>query len=425
MGDVSTASNNKLKDYIAYAFICLPAIIHFFVINHFALNLPYYDDFTAILAFLNKYKTSGATDKFLLLFSYHNEHRIFLARFVSLMYYSVFGNINFRGLIFIGNAQLLFILTISIHFIKKALPNHWKLTAFLFSLFIFDLNNWNNADWAMASLQNQSTLFLALASLYFYSLDKKWHLLLAILIQFICTFSSGNGTIASLCIMLYTILSKEKSKMICGIGAFIIFAPMYFIHFKPLSHSVGIHNFILALFQLTSGHFYIGRRNYNIYIMEGISAVYFIALLYLFPIRKKLQIRKEYLPFVSILAFVLCTIALLCRNRGIEIIGGIPPSRYLIYCNYLTGILFLFFMIKFQQKKFTNIITITFAIIMVFCYARNFKVSYYRTNTWREYVLRNVPNPWGPPEIEEEAAIAKESCRLNIYCIEPEKKKLK
>ncbi|MEO7767535.1 MAG: hypothetical protein ABIS01_08920, partial [Ferruginibacter sp.] len=196
------------------AWIFIPAIFYFNKVNEYALNLPYGDDYDAVLAFLNKFVSVGFTEKLALMFSQHNEHRILLSRIIFVLYYEVFGTINFRSLIFIANFELVGIFIILVYFIRKSIPEYWNIAAFVLSLSLFDISNFENADFAMAGIQNYGVLLLFLLGILFYSMDKRKYLVAAVFFQAFVVFTSGNGLIASLAMIFYAILLKDKLKII-------------------------------------------------------------------------------------------------------------------------------------------------------------------------------------------------------------------
>ena len=413
---------NKYPTYLGYLLISLPVIVYFTLVSKFALNIPFRDDYPSILTFLNNYKVAFFSDRIALLFSQYNQHRLFSSRLIVLSYYAITGTLNFRHIIFLGNIQLIFTLLFIVHFIRKALPSYWILPSFVMSLCLFDLSDWNNATWAMASLQNLGIVFLMTASLYFYSLNKKAYLSLGILFQFICTFSSGNGIIASAFIVLYALLSKDRAKIIAAIAVFAICSPLYFFHYNNDSAHSPARSSIPAAMQyflhVLSGHFYYGRHHYFHYVVIGLSLIYIAAILFLAPISKRLSIKKEYAPFVSIMLFILSTMAVICLYR---VITGFVPSRYMIYSNIVTGLIFIIYLVRFSDRKFNNVVSLIFVALMLLCYERNFKLGYAGMKSWKSDIITGKPDPWSPSDAAMEKTISDKSCQLGIYCIDKEK----
>ncbi len=419
----SMVGNNKSRfyDILTYIFICLPPLLFFIMVNKFAVNLPFRDDHPAILQFLNNFKTSSGVDRFMLMVAQHNEHRIFFSRVVYVVYYYIFGGINFRNLIFIGDIQLIFVLLITIHFIRKALPDNWRMASVLMSLFIFDISGSMNMTWAMAGIQNWGVVFFFFVSLYFYSFDKKPYLFLGALFQALGTFSSGNGTIASFALVLYALLSRDRQKIIFAVTTFFVFTSLYFIHYVPTisqARSTVKMLFINYLY-LLGGHVYIGMRRYNGYMMQLLGLCTGICLVYLLPVGRKLKVELKNLPIVAILLFVLGTMTSMVYIRFAGL-GEVTPSRYLVYCNFIPGIIFVFYLIKFKSHKYQKPLIITFTVLSLICFERNFRLGYGELMTWRHDVIHNVPDPFTPWDPVVEQATRVQSCQLGIYCIDRE-----
>lgn len=77
----------------------------------FSVNIPNSDDFDLYLQFLLKVRNAVTLpEKLHLLFSPHGEHFVVWSRMVALAVDAVFGGLNFRALILIGNAAVLLVL---------------------------------------------------------------------------------------------------------------------------------------------------------------------------------------------------------------------------------------------------------------------------------------------------------------------------
>ncbi len=47
--------NKKYINWLGYCLVLIPVVVYFNVINKYAVNLPYQDDYNAILEFLTKF----------------------------------------------------------------------------------------------------------------------------------------------------------------------------------------------------------------------------------------------------------------------------------------------------------------------------------------------------------------------------------
>jgi hypothetical protein len=238
--------------------IFIPALLYFRIVNHYAVNIPWSDDYDAVLGFLLEFRAAAYHDKIVLLFSQHNEHRIFSSRLIYVLYDTLFGSINFRVLTFIGNVQLLVIFSISIHFIRNCIPEYWSIPAFIWGLCLFDLNSYENGGVTMTGVANYGIVMLFFISLFLYSLGKRNYLIPAVIVQIICMFSNGNGVIASFFIVVYALFTRDRVKIKFSIAALLIFAPLYFLHYVSPPHDTVPHSIkheIGFFFSLLGAHF--------------------------------------------------------------------------------------------------------------------------------------------------------------------------
>lgn len=413
-------ANQPKADYTTYLYniwIFIPFVFYMAIVSQYAVNIPYMDDYDAILKFLNNFKIANFSQKLALLVSQHNEHRILAARIVYALYYSIFGNINFRNLIFIENIQLLVIFIVMVHFIKKAVPKYWNVVAFILGLALFDINNYENADFAMAGMTNYGINMLFLLGILCYEKSNRKLLPLAALLQALCIFSSGNGVIAAFFIVLYTIFTKDKIKIITSAAVLLIFSPMYFIHYHPGETAHGGKNFakILPYFLHTVGaHF---SNDYGIIaglIMLG-------GLLALIPFKDKFNIPKSILPFLIVAGYIFASLAIVAVFRYDMKTENISfySSRYFFYSHLLFGIIFALLMVKLQgYQKALLPVALAGVVLGLIVYKSNYKdgedgfkrADYFLENADYFYIDRLVAHN-----------IAVRSCELGIYCIDDER----
>lgn len=394
------------------SWIILPAIIYFQKINKYSVNLPYLDDYDAIIAFLNKFVTVGFKEKIFLLFSQQNEHRIFLSRVIFFIYYKLFGTINFQDLILIGNLFLVGIFFILIHFIRKVITKHWNIAAFILALCIFDLSNFENADSSMASISNYGIIFLFLLGILFYSKKNNYYIIPAILLQAIIVFSSGNGIIASAFIVLYTLILKDKKRIISSIACFLIFAPLYFLHYdKPSSTQTSPIEICIKYFFQQTGSVY----NFEYSLLIGIIVIVLIILT--LPISKNIKIKDKnnIAPLIVLLLFILASMSTIALFRSSFKGVYFYTSRYLIYPHLLTAILFVFGFLKLNEKGIKWPIIITFILIMFSVYKNN---SEWGESGFNVENTRLITTNFVYPDQERAKVLTDEACRLNIYCID-------
>ena len=85
--------------WLLVAMCCIATLVFF--LFEAALDIPFIDDYNALLDFVIQYlRSNSIKEKLHFIFRQHNEHRIVYARLVVLLDYYVFGCTNLRHLIF-------------------------------------------------------------------------------------------------------------------------------------------------------------------------------------------------------------------------------------------------------------------------------------------------------------------------------------
>jgi hypothetical protein len=329
----------------------LPVLVYFFTVYRFAVNQPYADDYDAILHFLVKYnQLNSFGDRFLLLFSQHNEHRILTSRIIYLLYYKMAGTINFSHLIFIANLQLIVIYFLLLSLLKQFVNRFWWVAPFFISLILFDLNAYENANWSMAGMQNYGVIMCFLLSLYFYSGSQKYGLFLALTFQFLSAFSSGNGMIAGFTLVLFNLLNRNKKAALLSSLFFFGTSILYFVDFysPKVGHGAPIDRII---------PFFLHSIGANFGFKVGVPGGLFLltGLIYFFPIKGSWKLQAGSLPLLAILFFILASLAITAFFRAGISMEVSYSTRYFVYPHILLCIVFAFMLNGINSQKVLKI----------------------------------------------------------------------
>ena len=411
MENIFTNRKNLYVDIIKYVLISIPIFIYSMNVYKYAINIPRQDDYDAILKFLINFKKADFSDKLSLLFAQHNEHRIFASRVVYAVYYSVFGDINFRHLILLNVLTLILLFINICYFIRKCLPKDWYIAAFVFSLCLFDLNNFENAVFAMAGMQNYGIMLLFTSSLFFYSLKNKWYLIPAIVLQAVCVFSSGNGNLGSFLILLFVLFNKDKRKIIAAITTFIIAAPLYYYHYNKSEtkfFTLNLSKVVPFFLHVTGGHF-----SYDYGIICGIALLAILLITMLFY--KRYIGKNGSLELLTILVFVLSSMLIMSVFRGNLPVETAYSSRYLIYPNLLVSLAFFFILITIEGRKIKMPVVITAIVLLLCVYPSNYRYGKVGFESFRS-ILKTEDFYYPDKNFAKE--IANESAKQNIYDID-------
>lgn len=409
----ASAPSQPWKNLI-HAWIFIPALLYFGVFLQYAPNIPVMDDYEAVLGFLLDFKSASFGHKMALLFSQHTEHRILHSRVIFALYYSIFGDVNFRNLMFIANLQLVGIFLVCVHFIRKCGGKYWSVIAFIWGLLVFDLNTYENGSIAMYGMVNYGVIMLFLVSLYLYTLDKKY-LPAAAFVQFLCIFSSGNGLAGSLFIVIYTLLSGSKVKKITSIAVMVVSAVLYFTGYKTTGGAMDASPFV---FTIALPYFI--KMNGAPFSFDNAMA-YGVILLVVFAIvfpYKKILKNSPLLPIILIVAYALAAMATITIFRSNMKGAQFQTSRYLIYPQLLIAAAATFLIIRFNNKKAQLAVVIGAVLVLLKVYADNFKfgkAGFERTANRAERFDYYHPDKKYAQQISESA------CKEGIYCLQDER----
>jgi len=228
--------SRKSIDWLYWLIALTPIVIFFGMVWKYALNIPFLDDYDAVLGFLVKYfDASTLAQKFHLIFAQHNEHRIVFNKLIELAQIYAHGVTDFRQLIFIGNIGLIGIFAV-LYFSLGRIKN--QILVFIpVSFLLFQPQYWENIHWAMASLQNFHVLFFAFISIFLVSKREKSFFSLGIIFAVLATFTQGNGMFVfpvGVAILLY---QKRYNSLLIWIFTMIICVGFYFRNYiQPAQH---------------------------------------------------------------------------------------------------------------------------------------------------------------------------------------------
>lgn len=149
----------------------IPFLIYGLFIFRYAVNIPYYDDYDVILNFMNTFVQTGTVmEKISLFFLQHNEHRIVFDRIITLCYYYLFDEIDFKSLIIFGNLGWVLTVSMLMVYLKKSSSSLYCLIPIPY--FLLSFSHWENMFFAMAAIQNYWFIFFTIAFLISLSKNK-------------------------------------------------------------------------------------------------------------------------------------------------------------------------------------------------------------------------------------------------------------
>ncbi|MDZ7898181.1 MAG: hypothetical protein U5N85_09170 [Arcicella sp.] len=360
--------------YFGWAFIALPIILYFYFLSEYSLNIPKWDDH-ALKSFILEFENAnGFLAKSQTFFRQHNEHRIAFDRLITLLVFKVYGTIDYRWLMWVGNFTLIGTLIIFIKIFQKQKLPLWYFVPV--SLIFFQLQLWENTFWGMAALQNFGIIFFIFGLIYLVCSEKKSHFYWSILFAFFATYTSGNGiTVFPVCLVLLILQRRFKESIIFGIVSVALIGAYFYQYQMPPSNppmeGIGFKKVIFGFFSFIGSAFDLmpnssGRIKLTIIaggILFMISALITIYLIFNSKLLKKNRILSytELFALGSIM-FLIGTAIVVTFTRISFGELGLLTSRYKIYSILLSITLYLFIISKIEL---TNLKWLDFPLILI------------------------------------------------------------
>jgi hypothetical protein len=189
--------------------VIIPFILYGYYIIKYAINFPIYDDFDSVLNFTSAFTQVQTTEgKFALLFSQHNEHRLVLNRIVTLSYYYLFHEVNFKFFILFGNlGWILTTVMLGFYFRKKFHLSAGHLIPIPYLL----LTSIHHENMFMATAAIQFYWFMFFSVAFLISLSKNKPLLYCSLFPIVIFIYGGGFVFYPLGILFLASRKKWKS----------------------------------------------------------------------------------------------------------------------------------------------------------------------------------------------------------------------
>ena len=148
---------------VALGFV--PIMLLFYSILSIPSNIPFWDDYNAII----QYVILPFPRRMQHLFSLHNQHRIVTVRLFLESMMFICGRVSFKMCMFVGSMQLFVILAcFCMIFLKQFEKCVGMILVFASCWLIFSLQNFENAFWALTALQNFGVIMWAFLAIIFF-----------------------------------------------------------------------------------------------------------------------------------------------------------------------------------------------------------------------------------------------------------------
>ncbi len=358
------------KSNIVYGFLfILPIVSYLYTIIKFSKNMPWWDDYSAVLGFINNFITHKNDLVYILniLFKEHYDHRIVFDRIITLIDYFTFESINFVILGIIGDLGLFAIFGFMMYL---AFNKNLKLKELIpIPFFIFSLSQFGLVSWSMASIQQYWQLFFSIISLYFVAKDEELtlkNIIYSFFFGLLGSFTGGGGLIVFILIFIYIAFYKKHKTYLFVWSILSMF--VYLLYFVILKYGLerryaqsvskdSINSILYAIQHPIPSIEYIltfliginGGRIFPISIVLGFGLLV-LSLYVIFKSPK--DIISLIISFILSTAIVASLFRVGCGKMGQCGVTEAASTRYAEYPNLLFSCLYIYFMSSLSISKY-------------------------------------------------------------------------
>lgn len=387
---------------------CLIAISMFIYLSiKYTYNLPMWDDYDQTLSFMNKYVQAGSMhDKILLLLSQHNEHRILTVRLSDVIYYDIFGKIDFRCLIYISQILLLLIIFVLYFALNQINSNNRVINLTLSIILVLCTSAAGSLTWLGSAMQQNSQMLFSLLAIFmitrYEKSGSKFDISFYCLLFVINGFTGGGWIILTVSMLLYLAYSKRMKLCILTVLMAMLIGVIYFkvLPYNSLPHEFhSIFKLLLFIVGFTGSTFFCNKLAF----LPGVLIVFYT----LFNLRQmiKNKILLCWLLFFFTNALVIGVSRQWTGSYGYD-------DRYTIYSLVnLAFVISFLFNTKYANDEKKKLIIM--GIILFFSICSFLKVI--RPKSWVNLRSVLVLNSINYPNVSYGIAVYEESKKLGIY----------
>jgi len=338
-------------------FVALPPILFYTVLFRIAVNIPLFDDYDALLNFLNQLAQVNGTSAKVSFFlaSQHGEMKLFFLHGMACLQLYLCGHIDFRILSTIANG---FVFLLAILLWKMFLPN-CKDLAFRLAYFIpvswllFQFQYWANLDFSTPGLQHVAVLPFIFGTIYLLVRGRGlWAFLGASAFLILAVGSDGNALLLVPFGTMILALSR-RYKLIAPwllVSAGCIAAYAY--RYNVMSSQTGPHRSIIAAFHPLAPAFvlsFIGSAA-GFPFQSGSFVLGALLCVFFFYLARRGYTRRNPLVSYCVLFILITAVCVAGIRSDFGVFQAVSP-RYAIYSALL--LIFAWFAIveEFLQNR--------------------------------------------------------------------------
>jgi hypothetical protein len=366
------ATADSLRLTLAICIILLPIVSFYAILARHVLNLPFLDDYSGVLEFLEHFSSlpNALAKAGYVVAAQHNEYKPVFANFIIALQYGISGHPSFVILSWFGNLFVLVLFyLIWRHFLLDEENTSRRLLLFAPVAFIlFQLQYAETLNWSSPGLQNIPVLVFAFAAVAALSRNSRSSFFLGCMMMVLSIASSGNGF--ALFPVGIAMLLQRKAWRRLGLWSLVaaLCAAIYFCHYNFHSSQQDPNGSVLH-----SGHYlnpiftlsFMGSAaSLYVPVIRNASVLFgtFVFVLILLMARRRFD--KSNPVFFNFSLFLALTAIGVSGIRSKFGIDASVASRYKIYSDLLLVCCYVFMMESYlrnrrRQRRFFQVALVT------------------------------------------------------------------
>jgi len=230
--------------------IATPAILFYGILFRQLVNLPFLDDYEAVLAFVNQLvqEKSGAAKFRFFLAQQHNEYKLFFVHGVAWIQDALIGHVNFAQLCVLGDSAVLAIGWILWSLFLPGRNDPGRRLAFFVpaAWLLFQLEYYETLNWAMASLQNLWVIAFSLGAICCLVRPERKAYGAALILYVLAIAASGNGFLLLAIGLLIFVTRRQMARAAGWLAISAVCIAAYSYHYDVHSSQMHEHGSVFA-----------------------------------------------------------------------------------------------------------------------------------------------------------------------------------
>ncbi|PWJ55594.1 hypothetical protein CLV98_11370 [Dyadobacter jejuensis] len=364
--------------------------LHFSYLFRFALNVPNGDDYYCIYDFLIQYQAADSiSEKLLLIITPWLEHTIAYTKILALVNHLIFGVLDFKAYIFMGNLSLVGIFSLYYLLLSRMKKPIYFIIPI--ALLLFQPQSYEGLYWPAATAAYMSVIFFSFLSVYLACSDRRGAIWGALAAGTMALYTFGSGVMVLPVVFVILLLKGDYRKLLIWSlwSAFILtlFLTFYVYPessrppiFQSLLTNPGyVFNYFFAFLGMTTDLEEANKMPNEVRHIIGYGFVLFVLLFgllfkrFLAFLKNRTKNSADFWTIVGFSLIILGGTASMALLRGQTEMIYIFSSRYKIYSANMTILVFcamLLFSTKRPWEKYFLALALTLSSVF-------FVVSYY------------------------------------------------